>query len=65
MTIAEILAWLLAFAAAFAVLGAVDGLRRGVNPVRAAAGGLIAYAISLGLIALAVLIASPFLGVQP
>jgi uncharacterized membrane protein YdcZ (DUF606 family) len=52
MTFAEILAWLLAFAAGFAVLGAIYGLRTGAHPVRAAVSGLIAYAVLSGLLAL-------------
>jgi hypothetical protein len=54
MTIAEILAWLLAVAAAFAVLGMVHGLTTGAHPVRAAVSGLIAYAVLSGLLALPV-----------
>lgn len=54
MTIAEILAWLLAFAAAFAALGMVHGLTTGAHPVRAALSGLVAYAVLSGLLALPV-----------
>ncbi len=64
MTFVEILAWLAVFAAAFAVLGAVYGRRRGVHPVHGAVSGLIAFAIGGGLLALVVLVVSPFLGVQ-
>jgi hypothetical protein len=46
MTIAEILAWLLAFAAAFAALGMVYGLRTGAHPVRAAMSGLLALPVT-------------------
>ncbi|GIE30129.1 hypothetical protein Ait01nite_031740 [Actinoplanes italicus] len=54
MTIAEILASLLAFAVASAALGMVYGLARGANPIRAAVSGLIAYAVLSGLLALPV-----------
>jgi hypothetical protein len=54
MTIAEILAWLAAFAAASAVLGVVYGRRKGVHPFDGAVGGLIAFAILGGLLALPV-----------
>jgi hypothetical protein len=66
MTIAEILAWLAVFAAAFAVLGVIYGRRKGAHahPLYDAGSGLLVFAIGGGLIALAILIVSPFLGVQ-
>jgi hypothetical protein len=60
MTIAEILAWLLAFAATFAALGAATR-RRGGDPVRAALGGLLAFMSMAGVIALPVVLVLGFL----
>jgi hypothetical protein len=54
MTIAEILAWLAVFAVLFAVMGAVDGRRRGVRPLHGAGSGLLAFAVLSGLLALPV-----------
>lgn len=54
MTIAEILAWLLLFAALFAALGVVDGRRRNVHPFDGALSGLLTFAIGGGLVAFAV-----------
>lgn len=48
MTIAAIL---LAFAAAFAVLGVLYGLATGASPVRAAVSGVLAYMVGGGLVA--------------
>ena len=64
MTIAEILAWLLAVAVAFAVLGMVYGLRRAANPLHAAVSGLVAYAVLSGLLALPVTFVVAVLEVQ-
>jgi H+/Cl- antiporter ClcA len=67
MTFAEILRYLAFFAVAFAVLGVLYGRRKRkrVHPVRAALGGLLAFAVLSGVLALPVTFIVAVMEVQP
>lgn len=56
MSIAEILAWLLLFAGLTAAIGAGYALHHRKSPVAGAVSGLLAYMVSLGLLAVPALV---------